>query len=128
MVSVGMFELCSIWFSFSCDDFKFIFEIHEDPDSNTDNSNTQKEVFYEDEQYRYEFDKPTLDRITITTPAVRGKAETSIPLRQVLASNLLTIDELEKKGLKFKKIDKAKEQATNQENTVNQETNINQNQ
>ena len=86
------------------------------------------EVFYEDDTYRYEFDKPTLDRITITTPAVRGKAETSIPLRQVLASNLLTIDELEKKGLKFKKIDKAKEQATNQENTVNQETNINQNQ
>ena len=110
------------------DDFKFIFEIHEDPDSNTDNSNTQKEVSYEDEQYRYEFDKPTLDRITITTPAVRGKAETSIPLRQVLASNLLTIDELEKKGLKFTKIDKAKEQAANQENTVNQETNINQNQ
>ena len=90
------------------DDFKFIFEIHEETDSST-SLNQEKEVFYEDDTYRYEFDKPTIDRITITTPAVRGKAATSIPLREVLANKLLTIDELAEKGLKFNKIDKSTE-------------------
>ncbi len=94
------------------DDFKFIWEIKQEDDQNTttDDTNTGPEVFYEDETYRYEFDKVgTIDRTFIVTPEVRGKIATSIPLRSVLANNVLTIKELEDKGLKFNKIDKAKE-------------------
>lgn len=93
------------------DDFKFIWEIkQEDEQNSTDNTNEGPEVFYEDETYRYEFDKiGTLDRTFIVTPDVRGKVATSTPLRSVLLNNVLTIEELEDKGLKFNKIDKAKE-------------------
>ena len=93
------------------DDFKFIWGIkQEDEQNSTDNINEGPEVFYEDETYRYEFNKiGTLDRTFIVTPEVRGKVATSTPLRSVLLNNVLTIKDLEDKGLKFNKIDKAKE-------------------
>ena len=93
------------------DDIKFIWEIKQEDEQNSiDNTNEGPEVFYEDETYRYEFDKiGTLDRTFIVTPEVRGKVATSTPLRSVLLNNVLTIKDLEDKGLKFNKIDKAKE-------------------
>jgi hypothetical protein len=111
------------------DDFKFMYEIEEDEREVIDSSidYNQKEVFYEDETYRYEFDTIKSDLIFITTPEVRGKAATKTPLKTILASNILTIDELEKKGLVFTKIDKAKEKeelekAKNTEETVENST------
>ena len=94
------------------DDFKFIYEIEEAPAENTEKIEGEdtKEVFYEDETYRYEFDVPTLNRISITTPEIRGKAATSTPLKTILDYKILTLDELAEKGLKFNKIDKKKEQ------------------
>lgn len=89
------------------DDFKFIFEIEEDTEGV--DIKDEKEVFYEDEKYKYQFDKVKSDYVFITTPEVRGKAATKRSLKEVLNNNLLTIDELEKKGLVFEKIDKSKE-------------------
>lgn len=92
------------------DDFKFISKIQEEPKNTSDGLEKQKEVIYEDAQYRYEFDEIKSDRIFIVTPAVRGKTEMRYPLKQIIGSNMLTMDELAAKGLKFNKIDKIKEQ------------------
>jgi hypothetical protein len=93
------------------DDFKFMYYITEDERINSDSNidYNQTEAFYEDETYRYEFDTIKSDLVYIETPAVRGKQATKTPLLAILKDNILTIDELEKKGLKFNKIDKAKE-------------------
>lgn len=123
------------------DDFKFIYEIEEAPAENTEKIEGEdtKEVFYEDETYRYEFDVPTLNRISITTPEIRGKAATSTPLKTILDYKILTLDELAEKGLKFNKIDKKKgqeelqkkaleEAKKQQEASQNQQDNPNNNQ
>ena len=96
------------------DDFKFIYEIKEEPSTTSPTPEASpaptKEAFYEDEVYRYEFDEIKSNRIFIITPAVRGVEEMRYPLKQVLTQKMLTIDELAAKGLKFNKIDKKKEQ------------------
>ena len=94
------------------DDFKFIYTISDEtPDGITEvvdeNGNVIPEVFYEDEVYRYEFKVPKSSYVFIKTPEVRGKAETKTPLLTALSSGLVTIEEVEKKGLQFDKIDKA---------------------
>ena len=97
------------------DDLKFLFEIVEEEkeeevvNNNPDEKEEVKpEKFYEDENYIYQFSEPKLDRIFITTPFVRGKEETKTPLATILQNKLLTIDELEEKGLSFEKINKDK--------------------
>lgn len=92
------------------DDFKFMYTIEEEPQTVADETLKQKEVIYEDEQYRYEFDEIKSNRIFIVTPAVRGKEEIRYPLMDIIHGNVLTLDELASKGLKFNKIDKIKEQ------------------
>ena len=89
------------------DDLKYIFEIEE----NTEGVELkdEKEVFYEDEEYKYTFDKVKSDYIYITTPEVRGFEAKKIKLKDVLNNKLLTIDELQKKGLSFEKESKNKE-------------------
>ena len=89
------------------DDLKFIFEIKEE--TQDVELKEEKEVFYEDENYKYEFDKVKSDYIYITTPEVRGNAPKRYKLKEVLNNKLLTIEELEKKGLSFTKEDKNKE-------------------
>ena len=88
------------------DDFKFISTISEEKlDSETVDVN-ENEVFYEDENYTYEFDEKKSDRIFIVAPAVRLSPEKKYSLKDVLNYKLLTIDELEEKGLKFNKVSK----------------------
>jgi len=87
------------------DDFKFIYEIDEVEHSTA--SEPVPEVFYEDATYRYEFSEPKSDYIYIVAPAIRGKSEVRTPLKTVLYNNILTIDELEQKGLEFNKVSKA---------------------
>lgn len=96
------------------DDFKFMYEIKEEPQSPEETSpnpteESKKDVVYEDEKYRYEFSEPKSNRVFIVTPAVRGTSEKKIPIKQALNNNLLTIDEVIAKGLKLTKIDKEKE-------------------
>ena len=83
------------------DDYKFISEILDESPKKLETD--QKEVFYEDLEYTYEFEYPRSNYIFITTPAVRGTVETKLPLKDVLVNNLLTINDLEEKGLKFTK-------------------------
>lgn len=89
------------------DDLKFIFEIKEE----TDNVELkdEEEVFYEDDKYTYSFDKVKSDYIYITAPKNRGRDEKKIKLKEVLNNKLLSIDDLEKKGLNFTKKEKNKE-------------------
>ena len=63
-------------------------------------------VFFEDSEYIYQFDEVKSNRIFIVSPAVRGKEERKVTLKEALNYNLVTIDELESKGLKFNKIEK----------------------
>lgn len=87
------------------DDFRFIFEIEEE---NLENSpSTEKEIFFEDENYLYEFETEKSNKVFIKTPAVRGKIEMKYPLKDILYNNILTPDDLAKKGLKFNKISKS---------------------
>lgn len=88
------------------DDLKFIFKIEEDDIPETIDK-SQKEIFYEDELYYYQFDTPKKDYTYISIPAVRGKQAMRIPLVDVLTQNILTIDDLETKGLKYDKIEKS---------------------
>lgn len=96
------------------DDFKFIYKIEEIPKEEIVPSlgevqvieENQKEVFYEDFNYIYEFDEIKSNRVFIVTPEVRGKSEVRIPIKDALSSNIVTIDELKSKGLKFNRIEK----------------------
>lgn len=89
------------------DDLKFLFEIK---DESTDiELKDEEEVFYEDDKYTYSFDKVKSDYIYITTPKNRGRDEKKIKLKDVLNNKLLSIDDLEKKGLNFTKKEKNKE-------------------
>lgn len=95
------------------DDFKFLWELKEEPKVETPNTppvEQKKEVIFEDEVYRYEFDEEKSNRIFVIMPAVRGASEIRYPLRQVIQNKMLSMDELAAKGLKFNKIDKKKEQ------------------
>ena len=89
------------------DDFKYIFEIEEDIEGK--DLKNEKEVFYEDDEYKYQFDKVKSDYVYIKNPSVRGWKEDKKKLKDVLNSKLLTISDLEKKGLVFEKISKNKE-------------------
>ena len=89
------------------DDLKFIFEIKED--TLDVELKEEKEVFYEDENFIYSFDKVKSDYIYIITPEVRGNAPKRYKLKEVLNNKLLSIEDLEKKGLSFTKESKNKE-------------------
>lgn len=96
------------------DDFKFIYEIDDRTPASLEAIKNEKgevvpEVLYEDETYRYEFDLPKSNYVFITTPAVRGKAATSTPIREILTSRALSIEEIIEKGLEINKIDKEEE-------------------
>lgn len=97
------------------DDFKWMVELVEEaaPEGQVLPTNPDgtpmKEVIFEDETYRYEFDEMKSNRIFLVTPAVRGFTERKYPLRTIITSGMLTMDELADRGLKFNKIDKAKE-------------------
>ena len=90
------------------DDFRFIFEIDDQSKEAVvdENAPVTPEIIYQDEQYTYQFDSPKSSYIFITTPEVRGKPASRIPLMNVLNQNLLTIDELIEKGLDVKKVEK----------------------
>lgn len=88
------------------DDFKFIAKIIEEDHDPIAEENKKPEIFYEDSEYRYEFSEPKSNYIYLETPEVRGKLSQKIPLTTVLNNNLLTIEELEEKGLEFNKIAK----------------------
>lgn len=90
------------------DDFSFLWFI-EEKETTIEEEQAEKEVFYEDEIYRYEFDEQKKDRIFIVTPAVRGKARVEIPLQEIIDNNILTLEQLKEKGLVFNQIDKEKE-------------------
>lgn len=88
------------------DDFKFISTIKEEKLDAETTDEKEKEIFYEDDNYTYEFDEKKSDRIFLVSPKVRLSPEKKYTLREVLDNKLLTIDELEKKGLKFNKVAK----------------------
>lgn len=89
------------------DDLKFIFAIKEETEEVE--LKEEKEVFFEDDKYKYSFDKVKSDYIYITTPKNRGRDEKKIKLKEVLNNKLLTIEDLEKRGLSFEKESKNKE-------------------
>ena len=97
------------------DDFKFIFEIEdksEKPQPELDEEGKEKEIpketFYSDDEYDYVFEYPKSDQVFVIDPAVRGKDEKRYTVKEVLNNKMLTIEELEKKGLKFEKVAKKK--------------------
>ena len=85
------------------DDFKFISTIEEEKVDAESADEKENEVFYEDDQYYYEFDEAKKDRIFVSSPAVRLTPERRYSLADVLNNKILTIHELEEKGLKFTK-------------------------
>ena len=87
------------------DDLKFIFEIKEE--TNNVELKEEKEIFYEDLEYTYSFDRVKSDYIYITTTKERGNKK--IKLKDALNNKLLSIEDLEKKGLSFTKESKNKE-------------------
>ena len=82
------------------DEYKLSFKIVEE---NTDNTINTLETFYEDESYYYEFDEVKSDRIYIVIPSLDGSSEVRYTLKEVLNNKMLSIDDLESKGLKFNK-------------------------
>ena len=100
--------------TFKDDDFKFLYKVSDEAPEDLQPTKNEKgevvpEVFLEDETYRYEFEVPKSSYVFIVVPENRGRAEKRISLRDVLSQKILTIDELQNKGLVFNKIDKAKE-------------------
>lgn len=88
------------------DDFKFIAEVEEEELDSETTDVKEKEIFYEDDSYYYEFDEAKKDRIFVVSPAVRLSPEKRYSLMDVLNNKMLTIEELEEKGLKFNKVAK----------------------
>ena len=91
------------------DDFFFLYEVEIDPLPEGVEEVKTPEPFWEDQVNRYEFDTVQKDRVFITTPGIRGRAPKKIPLNDVLTQNILTLEQLAERGLKFNTIDKAKE-------------------
>ncbi len=91
------------------DDFYFMYEVTVDPLPEGVEEIKTPDSFLEDETYRYEFETQMKDRVFITTPGVRGRAPKKIPLKQVLDQKILSLEDLTNRGLKYNKIDKAKE-------------------
>lgn len=91
------------------DDFYFIYEIEIDPLPEGVEEVKQAEPFWEDEINRYEFDTVQKDRVFITTPGVRGRAPKKIALNDVLTQNILTLEQLTERGLKYNTINKEEE-------------------
>lgn len=99
------------------DDLKFLFTIEDEsekPQPELDEEGKEKEIptetFYSDEEYDYVFDYSKSDQIYIINPAIRGREERRYKLKEILDNKMLTIEELENKGLKFKKVSKKKEE------------------
>lgn len=91
------------------DDFYFIYEVEIDPLPEGVEEIKNPEPFWEDQINRYEFDTVQKDRVYITTPGVRGRTPKKIPLNQVLVQNILALEQLQEKGLKFNTINKEEE-------------------
>ena len=91
------------------DDFYFMYEITIEPLPEGVEEIKTPDPFWENETYRYEFEVQQKNRVFITTPGVRGRAPKKIPLNQVLTQNILTLEQLTERGLKYNTIDKAKE-------------------
>lgn len=87
------------------DDFIYLFEIAEDIPTDAQILE-EKETFYEDAEYLYQFDTTKSNFVYLITPEVRGRNATSITLKEALQNNMVTIDILESKGLKFEKVKK----------------------
>ena len=83
------------------DDFIFLFEIIEE----TENVEIvkEKEVFYEDEEYTYEFDEIKSNYVFLVTEEKDTIPSKKINVKTALETNLVTIKDLEEKGLKFNK-------------------------
>ncbi len=95
------------------DDLKFIFKIvdeSEKPTPEVDEEGKEKEIpketFYSDEKYDYQFEYQKSDKVYVVAPASRGRSEKRYLLKEVLDNNMLTLDELKAKGLKFDKVEK----------------------
>ncbi len=100
--------------TFKDDDFKFLYKVSDEAPKDLQPTKNEKgetvpEAFFEDETYRYEFDVPKSSYVFVVVPENRGRAEKKIALKDILNQKILTIDELQSKGLTFNKIDKAKE-------------------
>lgn len=91
------------------DDFYFMYEITIDPLPEGVEEVKAPEPFWEDEINRYEFETVQKDRVFITTPGVRGRAPKKLPLNQVLTQNILTLEQLSERGLKYNTINKEEE-------------------
>ena len=83
------------------DDFIFLFEIIEE----TENVEIKKkkEVFYEDSEYTYEFDETKSNYVFLVTEEKDTIPSKKINVKTALETNLVTIKDLEEKGLKFNK-------------------------
>ena len=107
--------------TFKDDDFLFIYEFRDESSKENiqpiknENGETIPEVFFEDEKYRYEFDVPKSQYVYVVIPAIRGRVEKKIPLKEVLSTKLLTIEQLKEDGLQFNKIDKEEERKQKEE-------------
>lgn len=84
------------------DDFKYIYKITEDEHP----KNEIPEIFYEDLENNYQFNETKSQFVYITIPAIRGRQETKINIKQALINNMVTINELKEKGLQFEVIPK----------------------
>lgn len=91
------------------DDFYFMYEIEIEKLPEGVEEEKVADPFWEDETNRYEFDVKQQNRVFITTPGVRGRAPKKIPLNQVLTQNILTLEQLKERGLKFNTINKEEE-------------------
>lgn len=97
------------------DDFSFLWTVTDETPEDLKpilNEKGEKvpEVIFEDNDYRYEFELPKSSYVFVTTPEVRGKKEVKRPIKSVLSTKLLSIDDLIDRGLVCNKIDKKQEE------------------
>ena len=96
------------------DDFEFMWKVNDiTPNEFKCPENPVPEVIFEDEKNRYEFDCQKSEYVFVTTPALRGKPQVDIPIKDALINNLVTIEEAQKRGLKCDIINKEEEAKKN---------------
>ena len=98
------------------DDFKFMYKINDTsepptqiPDENDPNKKEepQPEIFFEDSENFYQFPYLKSDKIFLETEALRGFPAKKISLKEALTNQIVTLEELKTKGLKFETVSKA---------------------
>lgn len=84
------------------DDFNYLAKVEEELPTDFVETKDEYDLLYEDDNNKYEIEKGKIDYIYLVSKEHRGIPEKKISLREIIDNEIMTIEELQKKGLNIK--------------------------